>query len=489
MLDKTNESLAWNIVLPSAYQAIRFAFSIIIARILNPNDFGIMGLASIIIFYSNSLTNFGFSTALVRKKNINDRHVSTIFTLNLLLSIVLFLILIFSAKYISLFFKIKELKEVLLLLSIIFIITSFYTIPVTLLRRELKFKIIVKIEFIRGISQSIVTLLLALQGFQYWSLVIGNIFSQIFATLIIVYISNWKPKADLHIQSFKDLINFSSWSFVNGQLRLLNDYVDKLIIGKFLGSVYLGYYEKSFQIAFTPIQSISQRISGVMFSSFSRSNSDLKKIHTLLDKSLIITSLLIFPINFGLISIAPLFVKVLLGNKWVPMVPVFQILLLAFILLSLTNILEALNMSSGYYKSYVKGRGICILFLIILCMSFVQFGNYAIALCYLLYHFILFVFSLMLANNKFKFNLMNVIKNIFPSLLISLMMFSIIKYLSYYLSYNLINLFCLAILGFFIYFVGMISLNFKQNSIVKSYIKRIYKYLVNELIFNYNCLK
>jgi teichuronic acid exporter len=169
--NKTKESLIWSTFLPAVFQLLLLAVSILIARILSPEDFGIMGIASIIIFYSDSFSSFGFSTVLIQKENISREHVNTVFTINLSISICLLLLTCILSKTAAIFFNVPELRTVFPVMSFIFIITTFYTIPETLLRRDMHFKSISKIEYIKGTSQSLIALLLAWLSFQYWSLV------------------------------------------------------------------------------------------------------------------------------------------------------------------------------------------------------------------------------------------------------------------------------------------------------------------------------
>ena len=195
---------------------------------------------------------------------------------------------------ISIFFNILELQYVFWALSSIFIITSFSLIPECILKRNLQFKLFSKIELTKALTSSVITLSFALLDFKYWSFVIGLIACHLITTPIAIYYSKWTPKIVFNKQAINEIIVFSIWNFVNSQIRMINDYFDKLIVGKFLGASLLGFYEKSFTLAFTPIESISYRISGVMFSTFSRSQNDPDSLRWYLKKSLIVSSMICF---------------------------------------------------------------------------------------------------------------------------------------------------------------------------------------------------
>ena len=295
---KTKESLIWNTVAPGIYQIIKFGFSIIIARILSPNDFGIMSIAGIIIFYSDSISNFGFSTAIIQKDHITKDHINSVFTLNLIISVFLLGLFFLTANQIAIFFKTDELKNIFWVLSSVIIFTSFYLIPECLLKRNLNFKLLSKIEFIKSFSNSILTLIFAILGFKYWSFVYGLIGCHLISIPIGIYYSKWVPKLVIKKSAVKEIFSFSLWNFLNSQIRMVSAYFDKLIVGKVLGVSLLGYYEKGFALAFTPIESISFRISGVMFSTFSRAQSNNTNLCWYLHKSLVVTSIICFPVFF-----------------------------------------------------------------------------------------------------------------------------------------------------------------------------------------------
>lgn len=191
---KTKSSLIWNTSLKIIYQVFRFGISIIIARMLDPKDFGIMGIATMIVFYANSITNFGFNRALIHKEKINESHINTIFTIDIAISLFLTLATVLFSSRIADFFKTPELTHVILSLSCVFLLTSFYYIPVTILKRRLDFKKVAIIELYRGVVQSCLTLILALLGLKYWALVIGLLASQISGLFYVFSKVEWRPR-------------------------------------------------------------------------------------------------------------------------------------------------------------------------------------------------------------------------------------------------------------------------------------------------------
>jgi len=462
---KTKESLIWNTMLPVAFQVFRFAIAIVTARILDPKDFGIMGMASIIIYYANSISNFGFSNAIVQRKTIDSRHINSIFVINLVISIFLTLLILLTAESLAEFFQVEELLYVFYAFSSIFLITAFYTVPVTLLRRELDYKEVSKIEFLRGAVQSVSALIFAMLGWQYFALVSGLILSNLVATIWIQSKVTWRPSLNFDKQAVSEIFNFSVWNFAVTQIRLLNDYVDKLIIGKFLGPILLGYYEKAFSISFMPVDILGNRISGVMFSSFARQQEDRQKLVAYLEKSLVLLSTLCFPIFIGIFTVTPIFVTTLLGEKWEPMIVPLKILLMAMLVGSLANQVSVMNISTGNYKSQIRRRAICLVLFTTACLSLVHYGINTIAAVYLGYQVLFLVLSFQLTKKELSVSWLIMLRNIWPALGGTLVMAAAITTLKVFIfpRTSFLNLVILTFTGVCLYSASQFVFRCHQN--------------------------
>ena len=466
---KTKESLIWNISLSGVFQIVRFAISIVIARILDPKDFGIMGISSILIFYANSLSTFGFITALVQKKEISLKHINSLFTIDLGVSVFLTLSTCILAVPVAHFFNTPELRNVFWVLSSVFMITAFYDTPAALLRRDLSFKLHAKIDLVRGIVQSLSTLLLAYLGFAYWSLVIGLVLANLSGSIIINYRSAWIPKIQYDSKAVKEMFNFASWNFVAAQVRLLNDYIDKFIIGKFLGPITLGFYEKSFGVAFMPVENVAYKIGGVMFSTFSRSQTDKKQLENYLGKSIITISVCCFPIFIGLVSVAPYFVVPLFGEKWAPMLPSFKILLIAFLVSSLSYIINTFNIATGRHREQIIRRACCLIFLVVPCLLVVKLGIEMVAIVVLGYQILFLFVSFQLTREKISVTWSRFLYWLSPAFSGSIIMFFAVTFSanSFFSKVNLTNLILLVTLGGLIYTAWLLLINFPQSKFLK----------------------
>lgn len=479
--EKTKQGLIWTTVGPSVFQIFRFVISIAIARILEPKDFGIMGVASIVIYYTNSLSNFGIGNALIQLKKVNNSHFKTFFSFNMAISLILAVMLCLSSGYLAYFFKVVELELVFKVVSLIFIITAFYAIPLALLRRNLMFKLITKIEIVKGFINIVTSLILAKYGFGYWSLVYGLLAGNLCSTIIAIFVSKWKPSFGFYVREFKEIINFSSWNFVSAQLILVGEHLDKFLIGKFLGPVQLGFYEKSFGISFMPIEHVSQKIGNVVFSTFSRVKTDESQLRYYFVRTLTINTLICFPVLIGLLSVADHFVIVLLGEKWAPMLPSYKILLFSFMFASLISCFNSLNLSCDNYKKQILARFFSLLCFGILLLLTVPSGIVGVSVSVLFYNLILFLCSYYAATKIISISLVKLIHVVLPAVLSSCLMYAVVKVFTSYLfyAYNLWNLVFLVFIGFLSYVIVVSNLKFKSSNFVIDEIKNKIKLKLN----------
>lgn len=482
---KTKSSLIWNTSLQIIYQVFKFGISIAIARILDPKDFGIMGIGTMIVFYMNSITNFGFNRALIHRKEMNKEHIDTVFTIDLALSSLLMAVVIIYAGPISVFFGTPELTVVLPVLSCVFLLTTFYQMPVTIYKRQLDFKIVALTDLYRGIIQSLLTLLLALMGFKYWALIAGLITSHLFGLVYIMFKSEWRPKVRYRHDAMKDIFHFGLWNFIRAQLFHINEYADKFIIGKFLGPVFLGFYEKAFSTVALQKNSLTVNIDSVMFASFSRIQEESKeKIRNYIKKSIAVTSLITFPLNTGFIMLSSYFVLILLGDKWAPAIVPMQILAAAFMFSSLNGAIASLNIGTGIYAKQAIREGVCNFLLVVICLIAVHRGIEFVALGVLFIYSLMFVLTFQLSVKHIDIRWTEMLRYVFPSLTGSVCMAAVILVFkkTIFNEINLTNFLCLFFLGSIVYiltvFVPKYAVLEEFRGTVAGYIRDGYNLLV-----------
>jgi O-antigen/teichoic acid export membrane protein len=376
---KTRSGLYWNLGLKVPFEVVRFAVSIVIARLLDPSDFGVVSIATMLIYYANALTNMGFNQALVQHKDIDNRHISSVFTIDLIISCVLASLLYLVAPEIAIYFNSPESKNVIRVMSAIFIITTIHDLPYALLRRNLEYRLISIVDTVKETGVLAVSLTLAFLGFDYWSIVWGQLLPPSLAAIFIYMNNRQKPALTIHWRSVRELMDFGLWSFIRSQIYFFSTRIDRIIIGKFWGIHTLGIYDKGKSLSQMPNELISTNINTVLFSSVSRIQCNNDELTQMMKKGLLVTSILNVPIYFGLYAIAPVFVPVVLGTKWVPMITPLQIMCATGVFASLNGLMSVLAVGVNEYQRYTIQQVITTILLIVLCLLLVPYGPEAVA--------------------------------------------------------------------------------------------------------------
>jgi len=237
--EKAIHGVSWSAIDNVASSGISFLIGIVLARILSPAEFGILGMITVFIAVSNSIVDSGFSNALIRKNDAKDIDYNTVFYFNLLLGCFLYLILFFSAPIISVFFNEPILISVTRVMGTVLIINAFSIIQRTLLVKKVDFKTQTKISFIASITSGIVGIGMALEGMGVWSLVGQQVSRQLLNTIFLWVYSTWRPVLEFSKQSFKELFGFGSKLLVSGLIDTIYKNIYYLIIGKFYTAAQL----------------------------------------------------------------------------------------------------------------------------------------------------------------------------------------------------------------------------------------------------------
>jgi len=432
--------------------------SILVARILAPRDYGIMGITMMTIGYANLMTNFGFNEAIIQKAIVSKKLINSIFTFDVIISVGFAAIFFFGAGYISRFFNSPECVYTIRVLSTLFLATTFRNMAESILKRDMRFKAIATMDVSRNILSAIVTLVLAMNHFQYWSLVYGQLVPIIIVTIAFCARAKWFPMITYSHHSMKRVYDFGLWNFLKGQFNFLIDHVDKMVIGRFLGPVSLGLYDKSMSIAVIPNDSLIMNINSVMFSSFSRNKECGTTLQQQFTKALTLLSIANFPMYTGLIAVAPYFVYGLLGEKWAPMIVPFQILLFGFLFKSFTGLVASLNVGIGRYRGHTLRLILCLLNFAVMCLVFVNFGLNGIAVSFVIFSFTVFIFTIPLGMSKTMMCWKDVMAAILPGVRGSLVMVSTVMVFShcYATERSVVNLFILSGIGAVAYFVYLL---------------------------------
>ena len=344
----------WSFIDSVANQGVLFLIGIILANLLTPYEFGIIGILSIIIAISQSLIDSGFSTALIRKLDCSQNDYSTVFFFNITVAIVIYILLFVFAEKISLFFEIEELKLLTRVLGLGVIINSFSLIQKTILTKEINFKQQAKVSIVSSIVSGIIAIYLAYSGYGVWSLVALTLLRFLLSSLLFWVWSKWRPSFVFNVESFTKLFSFGSKLLVSGLIDTIYQNIYLLIIGKYFSAIQLGYFTRAIQFQELPSKNLQGIISRVSYPVLATMQNDVIKLKSSYQQLIKSTMLVTFTLMFGMVVVAKSMVLVLIGEEWLPVVPYLQLLCLSGMFYPLQSLnLNILNIK-GRSDLYLK---------------------------------------------------------------------------------------------------------------------------------------
>lgn len=344
----------WNWLYNIGSYFISFFLSIILARLLEPCEFGILGMLNIFTAVAMVFINSGLSTAIIRTKDASPEDYSTVFYFNIFVSTGFYVILFFAAPLIANFFKEPILVPLTRLITLVFLINSFGIIQNAILIKSINFKkqTICNLSGL-GVS-AIISTIMAFQGFGVYSIV-GQAVSQALVTNILFWItSKWRPVGGFKISSFKKLWSFGSKVLATSIVAQIVENIDNILIGKVFSAGQLGFYVRAKSSKQLPEQIFTGVLSSTSFAVLAKVSDDDKELRRLHLHFFKLGTYGFLPIIFGFIAVAKAFTIVLYSEKWLPSVPIFQVIALSSIAIFLGSLFSQTIMAKGDGKLYFR---------------------------------------------------------------------------------------------------------------------------------------
>ena len=335
---KTVSGVLWSAVERFSLQGVQFVINILMARLLLPSDYGMIGMLAVFLQISQTFVDSGFSDALVQKKDRTETDLSTVFYFNIVISVLLYVLLFISAPYIAQFYRMPELTLVTRIIMLNLIFSSFTAVPKTILTIRIDFRTQSKISLISAIISGVVGIIMAYKGTGVWALVAQTLLNAILITFLFFCCVNWRPLRIFSKASFQGLFSFGSKLLFSRLIHALYYNLYAIVIGRQYSSIELGYYTRAEQFAIFPSGNINAIISRVTFPILSSIQDDDKRLALAYRKYIRLASFLIFPLMIGLAAIAEPLVSFLLTAKWSGIIILLQILCLDWMLDHLSQI-------------------------------------------------------------------------------------------------------------------------------------------------------
>lgn len=438
--DKIFSGAMWSLVERLSTQFVQGLLGIILARLLTPGDYGLIGLLMVFIVFSQVFIESGFTKALIQKKETSQEDISTVFFFNIAISILCYVILWLCAPLVATFYEINQLKILLRVLSISLILNALFTVPTTIVTISLNFKLLAKINFIAVFLSGSVAIYLAYSGYGVWSLVYQTLIKSILTVLLMWFWIKWKPSFIFSISSFKNLFGFGSKLLMGSLLNSAASNISSLLIGKIISPKQLGFYTQGIQYPDLLLKTINTVINKVLLPTLSNVQ-DQKETLILYTKKIIKTAtIFIAPIFFILILIAEPFIKTVLGDKWITAVPIIQIFALARFITILSSININLLHVLGRSDLSLKQEYIKIPIRVILILIAIKFGIIYVALAELLATLIHFFINTYYPGKLTNYGAFIQIKDISTFILINISLLLICFIVMNYINIELLKL-------------------------------------------------
>ena len=337
-------NLFWRFSERTAAQGVSFVVSIVLARMLTPEDYGLVGLITVFISIATVFVSSGFGSALIQKENVTQTDYSSVFFFSIVMGVVMYVSLFFTAPVIANFYKEPSLISIIRVLALSLIIGGINSVQQAYVSRTMQFKRFFYSTIIGTAISAIIGIYMAYRGAGVWALVAQTLSNQIIDTCILWFTVKWRPTLEFSMSEMKKMFKYGWKLLFSTLIDTVYNNLYSLVIGKFYSAKDLGYYNRGRNIPNIVITNINGSIQSVMFPAFSNCQGDKIKLKSMVRRSIVTSTYIIMPAMIGLAAVAEPLTVLLLTEKWLPSVPFMQFscFILAFWPIHTTN-LQALN--------------------------------------------------------------------------------------------------------------------------------------------------
>lgn len=421
-------NLGWKLLERFGVQGIQFILQIVLARILTPEHYGILSLMLIFVALATVFIQSGFNTALIQNKDVTEEDYSSVFWVSLGIAVLLYIVLFFAAPVIANFYEIPELVSPFRVLCLMLLPGAFNSIQLAKVSREMDFQKVFYSNVGAIVVSGFAGIAIALAGGSLWALVVQTMLNVLVACIVMLVTVQWRPRFVCNLRRVGALFAFGWKLLVSALLDTLYQEVRSLVIGKKYDSGTLGYYNRGKQFPQFVINSVNGAVQSILLPVMSAEQDNRVKVKALMRDSVMLSSYIIFPIMAGLAGVATPLITLLLTEKWLPCVPFMQIYCfnLAFYPVHTSNLqaINAMGRSDIFLKLEVikKVIGLAMLVVAVFCFD----SPIAIAMTGVFSAFTSSFINAYPNKKLIDYSYLEQMKDILPSLCVSLLMFGIV---------------------------------------------------------------
>ena len=438
--EKTTTGLVWSSLDKILTLAIQFVLGVLLARILLPEDYGLIGMIAIFIAISQSLVDSGFFTALVQKKDVNQTDYSTIFFFNVIIGCTLYGILFICADFIAAFYETLILADLIKVIALNIIIVSTTIVHKAFITTKIDFKTLAIINISSALLGGIVGIYLAINDYGVWALVYQSLVRSIVMAILYWVLNNWKPNLIFNRQSFKTLFGFGSKLMLSELLKIFFKNIYLIIIGKIYKAEELGYFTRATLFKQIPSTLVNTILQSVTFPILVKVIDEDEKVKHLLQRSVKLAGFVLFPIIMIMIFYSKVIILTLLTSKWLPTVILLQILSLEIIFHPLQYInLNFLN-AKGRSDLFLKLELIKNTLVVVAIITTYKYGLIWMSIGYVIVSFFGFFINTFYTKKYINYSAFDQLKGLFPYFVVSLIAAYLSFIVSDFFSNNLVQL-------------------------------------------------
>lgn len=476
MKQKVISGLIWRYGERMCAQGVSFIVGIILARLLSPDDYGVLALLTVFITITNTVVTGGFATALIQKKNADGKDFSTVFYFNGIVSLIAYVILFFAAPFISNFYNSPMMIPAFRVLSLSVIIGAVNTIQHAYVQKTMRFKNFFVSTLVGTIVSAVVGISMAYAGFGVWALITQYLTSLLINTVVLWFTAKWRPILAFSFERLKGLFGFGSKMLCTSIIDTVYKNMYSLVIGKYYDAQSVGFYNRGKQWPNLIISNIDGSINQVLLPAYSQIQDNKKALKTMMRRAITLSTYLIFPAMVGLAAVARPLTIIAIGEKWLPSVPYIQFCCFTFALwpIHTANLqaIKAVGRSDLFLKLEIIKKAIGIATLV----ATIPFGLYAMMVGRCIDSVISSFLNASPNKKLFNYSYFEQIKDLLPTIIISLIMGAVVWALSL-ININLFLLLVIQVLvGVVIYF-GL-SYLFKLEAFL--YLLRYFKQIISK---------
>lgn len=472
---KTVSGLIWRLAERCGAEGVSFVVSIVLARLLSPDDYGLIALVTVFIAISQVFVDSGMGSALIQKKNADNLDFSSVFYFNIVVCLVLYGFLFVISPLIATYYGKAELTAVLRVLGLMVIISAVKNVQQAYVSKNMLFKRFFFATLGGTIGAAVLGIAMAYGGFGVWALVAQQLFNTLMDTIILWLTVKWRPIKSFSLTRIKGLFSYGWKLLISSLIDTIYNNLRQLIIGKVYSSADLAYYNKGSSFPYILVVNINSSIDSVLLPTLSQSQDDVQRVKAMTRRSIKVSSYIMWPMMIGLAVVAEPVIRILLTQKWIQCVPYLRVFCIIFafqpIQTANLNAIKAMGRSGMFLKVEIMKKVIGLGVLLIA----MRYGVFAIALSSLVYSIIAQVVNSFPNRKLLGYSYIEQLKDIFPYIVLSGFMAVVIYPISL-LKFNdfftlILQIFC----GIFVYLSGSVFLKLETFGYILDIIKKYKK--------------